>query len=136
MTKYMDNQPTTEQPNLDELEMKSPTKVPLHQSSEATPLNGLLIGGLVIALLVIMIGLYLWYQAGQTVVTSIHVPSRPTAEMNNEPESTTAEAQVEGFAAMSNSDELSTIEADLESTNLEALESELLQIDTELQAEF
>jgi uncharacterized Zn finger protein len=59
---------------------------------------------------------------------------RPTAEMNKEPETTTATAQVEAFNTMSTSDEISSIEADLDSTNLVNLEIEMQQIDAELDA--
>ncbi len=97
--------------------------------------RGLVLGILGVALLFILVGLFLWYKSSQIVPAPEPVPTRPTPEMNNEPESTTAEAQVESLGAMSTSDELGAIEADLESTSLDSLESELIQIETELQAE-
>jgi cytoskeletal protein RodZ len=90
---------------------------------------------LITALFCILIGLFLWFKASQTPPVALPTPTRPTAEINNEPESTTAEAQTESFGAMSTSDEIEAIEADLESTNLDSLESELLQIETELNAQ-
>ena len=58
--------------------------------------------------------------------------ARPTAEENNEPESTKAEAEVETMQALSTSDSLSAIEADLDNTELDELDSELQAIETEL----
>jgi len=87
-----------------------------------------------IALIVILAGLFYWYYTSMQVPVIAPEPSRPTLETNKEPETTTATAQVESYAAMSTSDELSAIEADLESTNLDSLDTELNQIDTELQA--
>ncbi len=118
-------------------------KLPADQPGAATPRGdeavthhyGLIIGILGAALLVILVGLFFWYQASQLPPAPQAAPGRPTPEMNNEPESTTAEAQTESFGAMSTSDEIDAIEADLESTNLDSLESELIQIETELNAE-
>jgi hypothetical protein len=66
--------------------------------------------------------------------TLIQNNARPTAEQNNEPESSTAEARTEIMNVVSTSDELSTIEADAKSTNLEDLNSEISPIETELDA--
>lgn len=99
-----------------------------------TNTRGAFIIVLVIALVVILAALFMWYKAGTTAPTTNLTPLRPTLETNKEPETTTATAQVESFGAMSTSDELSTIEADLESTNLDSLETELTQIDAELEA--
>ncbi len=96
--------------------------------------KGLVIGILIVALLIILGGLFLWYKASQLTPAQTLTPTRPTDEMNNEPESTTAEAQTESFAAMSTSDEVDAIDADLESTNLDSLDSDLNQIDAELEA--
>jgi hypothetical protein len=90
---------------------------------------------LVIALAIILVGLFFWYQAMNKPVPVVEVPTRPTYETNQEPESPTAEAQVDSFTVMSTSDELGAIEADLESTNLDTLETELTQIDEELTTE-
>jgi hypothetical protein len=64
----------------------------------------------------------------------METPTRPTAEMNQEPETTNAEAQVESYGALSTSDEISALEADLGSTDITNLEIELQQIDAELEA--
>ncbi|USN87378.1 MAG: hypothetical protein H6779_03100 [Candidatus Nomurabacteria bacterium] len=87
-------------------------------------------------LILVMLGLVVaWYLSTKpTGVADIEiVPARPTAEVNKEPESATAYAQVQSFGVMSTSDELSAIEADLESTNLDALVSELNAIEAELE---
>lgn len=89
---------------------------------------------LFILLTLILAGLIYWYYLATQIPESISNPIRPTAEMNQEPETTNAVAEVESFGAMSTSDEISTIEADLVSTNLDNLETELLQIETELEA--
>lgn len=89
---------------------------------------------LVLALVVILAGLFFWYKSTQSIMEPLAVPTRPTAEMNQEPESTNAEAQVDSFGTLSTSDELGAIEADLESTDLSNLETELGQIDAELEA--
>ncbi len=128
-----------EQPDLSNVEMKMPTQYRStgedgDNISEVSHHQGLIIGLLVGALILVAVGLFFWYQASQVPPAPLPTPIRPTAEMNNEPESTTAEAQVESFGAMSTSNEIEAIEADLESTNLDSLESELLQIETELQA--
>lgn len=86
------------------------------------------------ALLLIFVGLFMWYKTAMEQNVPAPTPSRPTLETNKEPETVTATAQVESFGAMSTSDELSTIEADLESTYLDGLDSELMQIDAELEA--
>lgn len=130
---------TKEQPTFAAEELK----LPVNKKNAAVPSStdtithhrGLVISIIVAALVIILIGLFFWYRASQMPAAPVPVPVRPTAEMNNEPESTTAEAQTESFGAMSTSDEMDAIEADLESTNLDSLESELIQIETELNAE-
>lgn len=97
---------------------------------------GLLVFMLVVMLIGLLAGLYWWYEViSQPPATpAAPVAERPTAAENNEPESTTAEAQVETMRAVSPSDELSAIEADLESTQLNALDAELTAIEAELDA--
>ena len=130
-----------EQPTFEKSEMKLPTEQVLPTDVPTTihePQHhkGLVIIILVGALLLLLVGLFLWYKASQLPQAAPQpAPLRPTADMNNEPESTTAEAQTESFGAMSTSDEIDAIEADLESTNLDSLESELIQIETELEAQ-
>jgi hypothetical protein len=105
------------------------------QTTVTSERRSLVIGLLAGALIIILALLFFWYKASQITPLPTPAPVRPTAQMNNEPESTTAEAETESFGAMSTSDELNAIEADLESTNLDSLERELIQIDTELNAQ-
>lgn len=126
----MQYQRQNEQPEFADTELTQPTQPAPHSDQNTHP-SGVFIGLAVVALVAIGVGLFLWYRAGEAIVPP-PPPTRPTAEMNNEPESTTAKAQVESLGALSTSDELSAIEADIESTDLSSLETELLQIETEL----
>jgi cytoskeletal protein RodZ len=105
---------------------------PLPQSSHF----GIVLGALILILTTILIGLYVWaktLQGNMALVEQIPESSRPTAEENNEPESTNAEADVQVLETQSTSDELGPIEADLESTNTETFEAEINAIDAELE---
>lgn len=125
---------TTKQPNFAGEKMTLPTQKPQRPTLDAPRFSGLIIGGLILALILIAAGLFYWYTVMQQQVIPAAAPIRPTAESNNEPESTTAEAQTQSLSVMSTSDELPAIEADLESTDLDSLELELTQIDSELKA--
>lgn len=92
---------------------------------------GITIGLLILILMVILGGLYLWseeLQKRSAVIPPIDT-LRPTAEENNEPESNNAEADVETMQALSTSDEIDAINADLESTNFETATSGLIEIE-------
>jgi hypothetical protein len=93
----------------------------------------LLLGVLLIGLLA---GLYLWFNSLNNAPEPVpaQIIERPTPEENNEPESTTAEAQTDNLEVMSTSDEISAIEADIEATDLESLDAELEAIEAELNA--
>jgi FlaG/FlaF family flagellin (archaellin) len=123
------------EPNFEGEKMKIPAPKISTRNESTNPENkGAFIVILFAALAVILAGMFYWYKTASEI-TPVPTPSlRPTAEMNKEPETTNAVAQVESFGAMSTSDELNTIEADLESTNLDSLEIELQQIDTELES--
>lgn len=123
------------EPNFDGEKMKMPSEsnYTAREDNATKQTKGIFIFGMVAALIVILIGLVYWYTMATAPVETLPTPTRPTAEMNKEPETTTATAQVESFGAMSTSDELTAIEADLESTNLDSLDTELTQIDTELE---
>lgn len=122
-------------PNVDNVEMHMPEgslAIPEGESDQKIA-NGPIIVLLVVLLIFIIGGMYWWYTQMQNSAP-LPVPTRPTAEQNNEPESTTAEAQVETMQAVSSSDEVGAIEADLESTNLDSLDAELQAIESELDA--
>ena len=109
----------------------------LHQPVEHHSSTGLMIGVLVLVLIVILGGLYLWGNSlkttpGTTTTTTEPTRSGPTTEIpNNEPETDRAEADIQALETMSTSDELSAIEADLDATLLD-LDVELESIDSEL----
>jgi uncharacterized Zn finger protein len=124
------------EPNFEGEEMKLPESDEQYLATEQlkTKSSPWILVLLFIFLSLILAGLVYWYQLATQLPQLETAPIRPTAEMNQEPETTNAVAEVESFDAMSTSDEMTTIEADLESTNLDNLEAELLQIETELEA--
>lgn len=123
------------EPNFEGEKMKIPTqKISAPEFIAESQNKGTFIVILFAALALILAGMFYWYKTASQIPASPLPSLRPTAEMNKEPETTTATAQVESFTVMSTSDELSTIEADLESTNLDSLEAELQQIEIELES--
>lgn len=84
---------------------------------------------LFVSLLFVGIGIFLWSRESPPPPPP---PLRPTAEMNNEPESTTAEAQADALLVLSTSNELNTIVADIEGTATSSLLSEFTAIEAEL----
>lgn len=96
---------------------------------------GIILALLIIALLAILAGLYVWVDMIQKQVPPPVVETqRPTPEENNEPESNNAEADAEVLQVTSTSDEIGAIEADLESTRLDELDADLNAIDAEFNA--
>jgi flagellar basal body-associated protein FliL len=125
-------------PDLSGEEMKMPENSSMSsESSEGsqTPVNGIIIAILALLLIFILGGMYYWFSQLTTgIPTETPVSERPTAEENNEPESTNAEATVETQGALSTSDEITAIEADIAATELDSLDAELKAIDAELDA--
>ncbi|MCB9815510.1 hypothetical protein H6785_02980 [Candidatus Nomurabacteria bacterium] len=118
-----------------------PMKMPENTDAQAltveksSVVNGPLLFTLAIILVLILGGMYFWFNALEAeVVMDEPTPLRPTPEENNEPESTTAEAQTDIMLTTSTSDEISAIEADIGATNLDSLDAELEAIDAELEA--
>lgn len=93
---------------------------------------------LTLVILSLLVGLIFWFltimENQDKAVPSAPEISRPTAEENNEPESTTAETGTDAMGVVSTSDELSAIEADLESTKLDGIEQDFAAIEAELDA--
>lgn len=115
--------------------MKMPKNAPAATDNEAVVTNGPVLVLLAVILLMLLGGLYYWFTVLKTDTASTTAPiDRPSREDNNEPESTTAEAQTDTFGVVSSSNELAAIEADIEATNLDALDAELNAIDAELEA--
>ncbi len=104
---------------------------PLHTESIA---NGPILVLLVVLLLAILGGMYRWFVLLDNDLPAIQAGLRPSAEENNEPESTSAEARAEAMGVVSNSNEIPAIESDIESTELDSLESDLNAIEAELDA--
>jgi len=88
---------------------------------------GLILTVLIVVLLLIFGGLYLWgSMLGEQVGFNGNAP------LNNEPETPRAVADAQILSTMSPSNELDAIEADLMSTNLDLLDADLAAIDAEL----
>lgn len=129
-------------PNFEGEEMKMPenTDAPpttKEGASSTINSNGIILIILSLLLILILGGMYYWFSTLNTLSdiqpTPPHV-ERPTAEENNEPESTTAEAQTEAMQVTSTSDEIQAITADLEGTDLDSLDAEMAAIDAEIEA--
>jgi uncharacterized protein HemX len=81
-----------------------------------------LLAMLVVVLVLIMGGLYLW---GALLSKESQTSELPRTLPNNEPETTRAQADAQILNTMSPSTEIDAIYADLESTNLDSLDTEL-----------
>lgn len=127
----------TQEPVMADTEMKMPEEsYGITHTPDQTRHLGIILGVLIVILMLILGGLYLWGSTLQNMEGVETAPAaRPTADQNNEPESTNAEAQVETFQALSTSNEIDAIQADIESTNFDELDAELNIIDAELDAE-
>jgi zona occludens toxin (predicted ATPase) len=126
------NTPINE-PNFDGEEMKVPEA--MQAVVETNPNTSLVSGPILILLFAILAallgGIYYWY----TILMSeplTTLPTRPTAEMNNEPESTTAEARTDATDVVSTSDELDALQADIESTRFDDIDDGFAAIETEI----
>lgn len=125
----------TQEPVVSDVEMKMPEDNFIASGSgDNNKQLGIILGVLIVLLVLILGGLYLW---GSSMNTNLQEPApevaRPTPEENNEPESPTAAAQVQALDTLSTSNEIEAIEADIESTNLDELDAELEAIDAEFE---
>lgn len=121
------------EPVISDTEMKMPEGYSNPGGKQETSHLGTVLAILIVILILLLGGLYLWGTTLNTEMPSL-VPERPTAEENNEPESNNAEAEVETQQAFSTSDTLEALEADLDSTNLDDLDAEFNAIEAELDA--
>jgi len=113
----------------EEMEMKMPEGY--EHIHEKPSYLGIFIGIMIILLVVVLGGLYMW----STYIVEQNNPSqavRPTDEENNEPESNKAEADTSNASVVSTSDDLGAIEADLDSTQLFEFDADLNAIEAEL----
>ncbi|MCA9362902.1 hypothetical protein KC851_01125 [Candidatus Kaiserbacteria bacterium] len=127
----------TPAPNINGEEMIIPENMEVTRLTEQTKssvITGPILFTLAIILAVILGGLYYWFNIMDKNPSEAPPVERPTADENNEPESTTAEAQADAMTVTSPSDEIGAIESDLEATDLESLDAELDAIDAELDA--
>ncbi len=132
MNPTTNNQPVNE-PNFEGEEMKVPSSM---QAVAPQPTNASLVSGPILILLFAILlallgGIYYWY----TILMSqpiVAPATRPTAEMNNEPESTTAEARTGATDVVSTSDELDAIQADIESTRFDDIDDGFTAVENEL----
>ena len=92
---------------------------------------GPILGVLVVVLVLILGGLYLW---GSMITSSNNEARVERVIPNNEPETPRAAADTQILEIMSPSDEISAIEADLESTQLDSVDADLNTIDAEFNA--
>lgn len=90
--------------------------------------TGIVLGILVLLLVLIFGGLYLW---GGMLTKEVQAPVE-TPLVNHEPETVRANADVEIIKTTSPSDDISAIEADLNSTNLDMFRSDMNAIDAEI----
>ncbi len=129
------NQKPAPEPNFEGEEMKIPVamKAATVEPASTSIINGPILILLVAILVALLGGIYYWYTVlmSQPLGTT---PTRPTAAMNNEPESTTVEARTAATDVVSTSDELDAIGADLESTRLDELDSGMTTIENEIGA--
>jgi len=133
-----ENNKEVQTPDFSNEEMKMPENAVVQTNTRTesdSVINGPLLITLAVLLVLILGGMYYWFASLNAPAPVAPAAERPTAEQNNEPESTTAEAQTETTQAVSTSDELSAIEADLEATNLESMDSEMEAIDAQMEAE-
>jgi uncharacterized protein HemX len=107
-------------------EMRIPPEFHTTQHSHIGPILAVL----VIMLVLILGGLYLW---GGMLSKEARM-TEETPIINNEPETPRAVADQEIFQIVSPSDELEAIEADISSTNFDALDGDLMTIDAEMDA--
>jgi hypothetical protein len=108
-----------------------------HPAAQTAPrqrnsIHGGIVIGLVLALCALLYGLYLWSTSVTVEQPSTDFATRPTAEQNNEPESTTVEARTETLQAVSTSDEVDAISADLDATLFPDMSADFAAIEAEL----
>lgn len=133
----MPNKQPVIEPNFEGEVMHMPTK-PANQAISAPATTRFLTAPIIILLFLILVailgGFYYWYTIVMSEQVTPQGTTRPTAEQNNEPESTTAEARTSLMDVVSTSDELDAITADAQSTNLDDLTTETTAIEAELDA--
>ena len=113
--------------------MKEIKSVSNNEKIYTTKIFGPLLWLMILLLLIILVGMFFWYNTLQQTVEQDPRPARPTAEQNREPESRNAQTDVMILQTLSTSDTLEVLKNDLDNTNLSNLTSELEIIDRELE---
>ncbi|HEX4799208.1 MAG TPA: hypothetical protein VFV22_01590 [Candidatus Paceibacterota bacterium] len=98
-----------------------------NQNTTSPTHHGPVLGLLVIILVVILGGLYLWGS-----ILNTQEPVAPQV-INNEPETPRAEADIEISRTLSSSDEIDAIETDIVNTNLDSIDADIQAMDIEFQ---
>lgn len=87
---------------------------------------------LLIIIFIALIYFLFFFQKEKTTPNISLEKERPSRQINKEPESSTAYAQVDSLNTLNPSDEIWAIEADLESTDLSSFLLEIPAIESEL----
>lgn len=123
----------TRVPNNEEMKMPEEQFGGFTQDDKSSHL-GVILGVLIVVLMLILGGLYLWSTSLQEQAPVITPDvQRPTAEENNEPESNNAEADAQVLETTSPSDEVDAIEADIQSSNIDTVDSDMQALDDLIQ---
>jgi hypothetical protein len=91
---------------------------------------GPMLGALILLVVIILGGLYLWGQSLSKNDPAFQERVIP----NNEPETPRAIVDAQILETLSPSDDLGAIEADLNSTNLDSIDADMTTIDAELES--
>ena len=130
------NAPDTDPVAVPENELKMPTQTPVSGPEKHSHL-GIMIGILILVLLLILGGLYLWKttldkQMEEDMAAMEDETMMDEAEIDEGNMETTSDPN--DLAPVSESDEIDAIEADVEATNIENIDAEMAEIEAEMEA--
>lgn len=106
----------------------TPMHTPISYSEMHHSHLGPILGVLIIMLVLILSGLYIW----GGMLNEEAEREAPNTLINNEPETPRANVDTQILDTTSPSDELDAIEADISNTNIDSLDTDLTAIDVEL----
>ena len=132
----METQETNNEPIIADMAMKMPEEGVGAAGTENTTAHlGAILGVLIVVLILILGGLYLWWATLQTPAAPAQPTAmRPTAAQNKEPETPTAQAYVDTAKVVSPSNDVNAIAADVNSTNINGLSADMNSIDSAVNA--
>lgn len=104
-----------------------------------TPYLGIVLGILILILLAVLGGLYMWSKvllqdSKHQPIPSISDEVQQTVPESTEPVNDAQQVDEEVLPPLSTSDEIGALEADLDNTNLDEIDAELESIEAELDA--